>query len=660
MCGSASDYNFFLKPSAVSKKEGISLHQALVSFVLANGLATNPSGDCCTLIPVTNPGSYAGVVNLSYNPSPTDGTVSTDTTGSDAIIPLVNDTNAGLMPPGLFTDLSNITITGPVDLDGIATDISALIALTGMPVGSTNLSTFSGNTIPNNVSIKAALQSLETALELRQVGIQWRDEGANLGSAGTADVVNFIGSGVTATRSGNTINVTIGSSSEITVSDGDKGDITVSGSGSVWTIDPGVVTPEKTAPIPTDSLMGRDTAGSGSYEVITLDLDMEFTGTQKIRNKAFTGDVIKSAGNVNTTIAPLAVNTGKIDENAVTNTKLADMGAFTIKGNDTSSNGDPKDLQVFEVKTLFDYHAAEINFTPAGELSSTNVSNALFELDNEKQPDIQFKDEGVALGAPGGVKTVDIVGAGATASITGDVLTINVPGAGGTAQQPLQFQDEGIDLGTVGTVNTLDVVGLNIEATRSGGVVTIEDKGISAQISGVDVGQQPILNFLAGANTNVYVNEVGDTIEFAYNVSSYRQVYSVVDAVIVGTKTGITFTRDSASIWTINIPASAELISIDIYSAAAQNPGSNVTININHPSIAYNLGVNSLRIPMITGVNLGGGAGTTPATYAPTTGSTNLFPQVQSVSAGNLQLLINNFNNSSGLGVGATILKLMW
>lgn len=39
--------------------------------------------------------------------------------------------------------------------------------------------------------------------------LQFQDEGINLGTAGTADTVNFIGSGVVATRVGNTINVTI-------------------------------------------------------------------------------------------------------------------------------------------------------------------------------------------------------------------------------------------------------------------------------------------------------------------------------------------------------------------------------------------------------------------------------------------------------------------
>jgi Repeat of unknown function (DUF5907) len=63
------------------------------------------------------------------------------------------------------------------------------------------------------------------------------------------------------------------------LSDGDKGDITVSSSGAVWTIDNDVVTYAKIQNVTTQRLLGRTTAGSGDTEEISLGTNLEFSGT---------------------------------------------------------------------------------------------------------------------------------------------------------------------------------------------------------------------------------------------------------------------------------------------------------------------------------------------------------------------------------------------
>lgn len=66
------------------------------------------------------------------------------------------------------------------------------------------------------------------------------------------------------------------------ISDADYGDITVSGSGAVWTIDNGAVTLAKQANMATASVVYRKTAGAGAPEVqtlATLKTDLGLTGT---------------------------------------------------------------------------------------------------------------------------------------------------------------------------------------------------------------------------------------------------------------------------------------------------------------------------------------------------------------------------------------------
>jgi len=66
------------------------------------------------------------------------------------------------------------------------------------------------------------------------------------------------------------------------VSDGDKGDITVSASGATWTVDNSAVTLAKMANVAADTIFYRKTAGSGAPEVqtlATLKTDLGLTGT---------------------------------------------------------------------------------------------------------------------------------------------------------------------------------------------------------------------------------------------------------------------------------------------------------------------------------------------------------------------------------------------
>src|SRR5688572_14328056 len=108
------------------------------------------------------------------------------------------------------------------------------------------------------------------------------------------------------------------------LADGDLGDIVVSGAGTVFTIDNGVVTFAKMQDISTDTLLGRDTAGSGDVEEISVGGGIEFTGIGGIQRAALTSDVTAPAGSNVTTIS----------NNVVSNAKLADMATDSLIGRD--------------------------------------------------------------------------------------------------------------------------------------------------------------------------------------------------------------------------------------------------------------------------------------------------------------------------------------
>ena len=170
------------------------------------------------------------------------------------------------------------------------------------------------------------------------------------------------------------------------VSDGDKGDISVSGAGAVWTIDAGAVGLGKLADIATDSFLGRDTAGTGSPEVLTpaqargilnvadgatanasdaaLRDRAGHTGTQTAATISdFAAAVAATAAvTANTAKVSNATHTGDVTgataltiaDDAVTNAKLANMATATIKGRSTAGAGDPEDLTGTQATALLD------------------------------------------------------------------------------------------------------------------------------------------------------------------------------------------------------------------------------------------------------------------------------------------------------------------
>lgn len=91
--------------------------------------------------------------------------------------------------------------------------------------------------------------------------------------------------------------------------------------------------------IATDSLLGRDAAGTGAVEVISLNATLSMTGSGALQRSALTGDVTAAAGSNATTIANDAVTTAKILNANVTLAKIADLPGLSVAGRSANTSG---------------------------------------------------------------------------------------------------------------------------------------------------------------------------------------------------------------------------------------------------------------------------------------------------------------------------------
>jgi len=152
----------------------------------------------------------------------------------------------------------------------------------------------------------------------------------NGGGAGSIAVANIQRSNDIPNLAQN--NIWIGNASGVPTAATLSGDVT--NSAGVVTIANDAVTFAKMQNISTDRLLGRDTAGSGDMEELTVGGGVEFTGTG-IQTSAFTGDVTKSAGGTALTIA----------NDAVTYAKMQNVSAASrLLGRGDSGAGDVQEI----------------------------------------------------------------------------------------------------------------------------------------------------------------------------------------------------------------------------------------------------------------------------------------------------------------------------
>lgn len=201
------------------------------------------------------------------------------------------------------------------------------------------------------------------------------------------------------------------------------------------------ITHAKYQNIGTDKLLGRDTAASGVTEEIGLNSTLEFDGAGNVRRAALTGDVTASAGNNATTIA----------NDAVSNAKLANMAANTIKGNDTASSGDPTDIAV-GANTVLGRKGSNI---VADTIATAQIGDD--QVTYAKIQNVSATDRFLGRDTAGAGDIEEITGTAATALL--DVFTSSlkglVPSSGGGVSNFLRADGTFAAPPAGGTVDTL-------------------------------------------------------------------------------------------------------------------------------------------------------------------------------------------------------------
>ena len=335
------------------------------------------------------------------------------------------------------------------------------------------------------------------------------------------------------------------------------GDVTTAGGALATTIANDAVTFAKMQNVSTDVFLGRDTAGTGDVEelsVATAKTLLNLTGTNSgDQTITLTSDVTGSGtGSFATTIA----------NNAVTFAKMADIATDRLIGRDTAATGDPEAITV----------GGGIEFTGTGGIQTSAFTGDVTKSAGGTATTIA--NDAVTYAKMQNVSTNDRILGRVTAG-AGDVEEITCTAAGRALLDDADASAQRTTLG-LGTLATQSgTFSGTSSGTNTGDQSLFSTIAVSGQSNVVADTTSDTLTFVAGSGMTITTDAATDTITFASSGSAANTFGTIAVAGqsdVVADSTTDTLTLVAGTNITLTTNATTDTITI-----AASGGGSGLT-----------------------------------------------------------------------------------